>query len=174
MPSALLHLEAYAPAHILPVYVDCQSFGVVAGMAAFLSDLAWFIADALMERDIEIEVPDTAVWQENPAQFFQRVFLPEVQRQLPDQTTLLLVFDEFEALENLVNDHFLPPTFFPFLRHLMQHGTRLSFIFAGTHRLEEMGSDYWSVLFNIALYQQIDYLDEIGGNSCTHNLTIGF
>lgn len=157
--SALLHLEAYAPPHILPVYVDCQSFGVVAGMAAFLSDLAWFIVDALLERDIELEMPDTAVWQENPAQYFQRVFLPEVQAKLPPQTTLLLVFDEFEALENLVNDDYLPTTLFPFLRHLMQHGTNLSFVFAGTHRLEEMGSDYWSVLFNIALYHQVDYLD---------------
>lgn len=157
--SALLHLEAYAPSHILPVYVDCQSFGVVAGMAAFLSDLAWFMADALLEREIELEVPDTAVWQDNPAQYFQRTFLPQVQAKLPPQTTLLLVFDEFEALENLVNDNYLPKTFFPFLRHLMQHGDKLGFLFAGTHRLEEMGSNYWSVLFNIALYHQIDYLD---------------
>ncbi|MCB0037701.1 MAG: hypothetical protein KDE51_26900, partial [Anaerolineales bacterium] len=30
--SALLRLEDYAPANLLPVYVDCQSFGVIEGM----------------------------------------------------------------------------------------------------------------------------------------------
>jgi hypothetical protein len=42
----------------------------------------------------------------------------------------------------------------------MQHGKGLNFIFAGTHRLEEMGSDYWSVLFNAALYIHISYLND--------------
>ncbi len=41
----------------------------------------------------------------------------------------------------------------------MQHGQGLNFIFAGTRRLEEMGSDYWSVLFNAALYRRIDFLN---------------
>ena len=158
--SALLRLEEYAPPHLLPVYVDCQSFGVAEGMAAFLYDLAWFMADALATRDHEVAVPPMNAWQENPSSFFQREFLPAVFAQLPPETTLLLVFDEFEAFENLVNDGILPPTLFPFLRHLMQHGQRLNFVFAGTHRLEEMGTDYWSILFNIALYQQVEYLEE--------------
>jgi hypothetical protein len=79
---------------------------------------------------------------------------------LPDGTTIFLVFDEFEAFENLVRDGILPPTLFTFLRHMMQHSVGLSFAFAGTHRLEEMGSDYWSVLFNIALYRHIGYLGD--------------
>lgn len=158
--SALLRLEDYAPAPLLPVYVDCQSFGVIEGMGALLHDLAWFIADALAVRDYELEVPEIHHWHEDPGHYFQRVFLPQVYALLPENTTLILVFDEFEAFENLVNDGILPPTFFTFLRHLMQHGQGLSFVFAGTHRLEEMTSDYWSVLFNIALYQQVGYLEE--------------
>ena len=158
--SALLRLETYAPAHLLPVYVDCQSFGVIEGMSALLHDIAWFIADALAVREYEIDVPELDEWDNDPAHFFQRQFLPAVYEILPEETTLILVFDEFEAFENLVNDGILPQTFFPFLRHLMQHGRGLSFVFAGTHRLEEMSTDYWSVLFNIALYQQVGYLDE--------------
>jgi hypothetical protein len=42
----------------------------------------------------------------------------------------------------------------------MQHGNGLSFIFAGTHRLEEIGTEYWSVLFNSALYRRISFLSE--------------
>ncbi|MEZ4591469.1 MAG: hypothetical protein R3D55_10045 [Chloroflexota bacterium] len=30
----------------------------------------------------------------------------------------------------------------------------------GTRRLEEMSADYWSVPFNIALYERITYLSE--------------
>ena len=42
----------------------------------------------------------------------------------------------------------------------MQHEEGLGFIFSGTHRLEEMSSDYWSVLFNAALYKHIGFLSD--------------
>ncbi len=162
--STLLHLADVAPPDILPVYVDCQSLGVSTGMTGFLYDLAWFISDALIERELELDVPDLLVWEKDPAHYFQRRFLPRVYELLPYNATLLLVFDEFEAFEEMIGNGTLPQTFFSFLRHLMQHGGRLNFVFAGTHRLEEMGTDYWSVLFNIALYRQIDYLDKSSAN----------
>ncbi|MEM8861228.1 MAG: ATP-binding protein, partial [Chloroflexota bacterium] len=162
--STLLHLSDVAPPDILPVYVDCQSLGVSQGMTGFLYDLAWFISDALVEREMDLDVPDLLVWEKDPAHYFQRKFLPRVYELLPYNATLLLVFDEFEAFEEMIGNGTLPQTFFSFLRHLMQHGGRLNFVFAGTHRLEEMGTDYWSVLFNIALYRQIDYLDQASAN----------
>lgn len=158
--SILLRLQQHLPQNILPVYIDCQSLGVTKGMPALLSDLAWQIADALATRNIKIDVPQTAVWQQEPTVLFQRRFLPEVQALLPADAIILLVFDEFEAFESLVRDGLLPPTFFTYMRHLMQHSQGLSFIFVGTHRLEEMTADYWSVLFNIALYEKIGYLDQ--------------
>jgi hypothetical protein len=42
----------------------------------------------------------------------------------------------------------------------MQHGGDLGFIFVGTHRLEALSSDYWSIFFNIALYKNVAFLDE--------------
>ncbi|MFO7679072.1 MAG: PQQ-binding-like beta-propeller repeat protein [Chloroflexota bacterium] len=158
--SILLRLQQHLPQNILPVYIDCQSLGVTRGMPALLSDLAWQIADALAARKVTIEVPETAVWQQDPTVFFQRLFLPQVQALLPADTIILLVFDEFEAFESLVRDGLLPPTFFTYMRHLMQHSQGLSFMFVGAHRLEEMTADYWSVLFNIALYEKIGYLDQ--------------
>lgn len=156
--SALLRLAEHLPAHLLPVYIDCQSLGVVPGMPALLQEFAWLIADALALWEIELVVPEPSEWHEEPTRQFQRQFLPYVRSLLPPETTLLLVFDEFEAFESLVDDHILPPTFFTYLRHLMQHSEGLNFIFVGTRRLEEMSADYWSVLFNIALYRKIDYL----------------
>ena len=73
---------------------------------------------------------------------------------------LLLLFDEFEELEMRVTSGKLEATIFPFLRHLMQHNRDLGFIFVGTHRLESLSSDYWSIFFNIALYKHVAFLDE--------------
>lgn len=158
--SALLRLQEHLPDYLLPVYIDCQSLGIVPGIPAFLFDLAWLIADVLAEHDIELQVPEMDAWKANPTGLFQREFLPQVQALLPDGVKLLLVFDEFEAFENLVEDQILPPTFFAFMRHLMQHSKYLGFVFVGTRRLEEMSADYWSVLFNIALYERIRYLND--------------
>ena len=156
--SLLLRLEDYLPPHLLPVYIDCQSLGVSPGMPALLQEFAWHIADALDSRGLELEVPDIEAWRADPTRIFQREFLPAARRLLPSDTTLLLIFDEFEAFESMVADGILPRTFFPYMRHLMQHSTGLGFVFVGTRRLEEMSADYWSVLFNIALYRKIDFL----------------
>jgi hypothetical protein len=156
--SLLLRLEDYLPPQLLPVYIDCQSLGVSPGMPALLQEFGWHIADALGAKGLKIPVPELAVWQTDPTRIFQREFLPAARGLLPAGTTLLLVFDEFEAFESMVADGILPRTFFPYMRHLMQHSTGLGFVFVGTRRLEEMSADYWSVLFNIALYRKIDFL----------------
>lgn len=159
--SALLRLEEYLPPQLIPVYIDCQSLGVLPGMASLLQEFAWYIADTLANRGLSCPVPDYSDWQEDPARVFQRRFLPEARNLLPPGSTLLLVFDEFEAFESMVADGILPSTVFTYLRHLMQHSDWLSFIFVGTQRLEEMSADYWSVLFNTALYRKIDYLSDV-------------
>lgn len=158
--SALLHLDHHLPDNLFSIYVDCQSLGVVPGMPALFHDLAWVISDAFAAKGEELVVPTLNDWQQDPGGLFQRKFLPAVRDLLPEETTILLIFDEFEAFENLVEDGILPPTIFTYLRHLMQHAHGISFIFAGTHRLEEMGTDYWSVLFNIALYRHVGFLDD--------------
>ena len=158
--SVLLRLEEYLPPSIVPVYIDCQSLGVSPGMPALLQEFAWHIADTLSTRGLDCPVADSARWQDDPASAFHREFLPLVRRLLPPEATLLLVFDEFEAFESMVADGILPRTFFPYMRHLMQHSTGLGFVFVGTRRLEEMSADYWSVLFNVALYRKIDFLSE--------------
>ncbi len=127
-------------------------------MPALLQEFAWHIADALAAKGLAISVPELNAWQDDPTRVFQREFLPAARHLLPAGTTLLMVFDEFEAFESMVADAILPRTFFPYMRHLMQHSTGLGFVFVGTRRLEEMSADYWSVLFNIALYRKIDFL----------------
>jgi hypothetical protein len=63
-----------------------------------------------------------------------------------------------EELQKRVQDGKLEREIFPFLRNLMQHEDLLDFVFAGTHKLEELGAEYWSILFNIASYNKITFL----------------
>lgn len=74
------------------------------------------------------------------------------------EKNLLLLFDEFEELQRRVEDGRLQPEIFQFLRNLMQHEDRVDFVFSGTHKLEELGAEYWSILFNIASYKPITFL----------------
>jgi hypothetical protein len=141
----------------LPVYLDGQSLGLDPGMPAFLHAIASEIAFAMEDRGLAIAPPDPAAFAEQPAAHFEKQFLPAVRRQLSGRP-LLLLLDEFEELEASARRGTLDAAVFPFLRHLIQHTEHLSVVFCGTHRLEELASDYWSVLFNISLYRHIGLL----------------
>ncbi len=141
----------------LPVYLDGQALGLDPGMPAFLHSIASEIAYAMEDRGLGITPPDLDEYAENPTSFFERGFLTEVRRVLGARP-LLLLLDEFEELESSVRRGTLDAAVFPFLRHLIQHSENLSVIFCGTHRLEELASDYWNVLFNISLYRHIGFL----------------
>ena len=71
---------------------------------------------------------------------------------------IVFLFDEFEELQQRVESGRLSPDIFTFLRNLMQHETKVDFVFSGTHKLEQLGAEYWSVLFNIAVYKPITFL----------------
>jgi hypothetical protein len=155
--SFLKQLTARLGEDYLPVYVDGQALGVDPGMANFFNDLALTIGDALAEQGLA--APELALegFEDHPSRSFERVFLPAVLDAI-GQRRLLVLFDEFEELEMRVASGRLDAAIFPFLRHLMQHSPRLGFVFVGTHRLEALSSDYWSIFFNTALYKHIAFL----------------
>ncbi len=143
----------------LPVYLDGQALGLDPGLPNFFLALATEITFALEDRGFDIAFPEYEDFVESPTAAFERRFLTSV-REAIGRRHLLIMFDEFEELETAVEHDNLPSTIFGFLRHLIQHVDNLSVIFCGTHRLEELASDYWSVLFNISLYRQIAYLEQ--------------
>jgi hypothetical protein len=143
----------------LPVYLDGQALGLDPGLPNFFLALATEITFALEDRGFELELPMYEDFVESPAGFFEHKFLARVRERLGDRH-LLIMFDEFEELEAAVERGNLEASIFGFLRHLIQHVEGLSVIFCGTHRLEELASDYWSVLFNISLYRHIAFLEK--------------
>jgi hypothetical protein len=155
--SILYRLQQLLADTHVAVLVDMQ--GIAArGTADFLYALSDDIIYTLENRGIELELPKRAEYQEAPEFAFRSRFLRQVVREL-DSRNLLLMFDEFEELQNRVEDGRLEPEIFSFLRNLMQHEPRVDFLFSGTHKLEDLGAEYWSILFNIATYRQITFLD---------------
>ena len=76
------------------------------------------------------------------------------------ESILIMMFDEFEELEVKVDTGILDKNIFSYLRHLMQHTKQLAFIFTGSFKLEDLKSDYWSIMFNIAIYKRVSFLSE--------------
>jgi len=129
-------------------------------------DLLYSIADdivyTLENKGILVELPPRQDFQESPEFFFRSRFLRGVYDVLGEKN-LLLMFDEFEELQKRVEDGKLTADIFTYLRNLMQHERKVDFVFAGTHKLEELAAEYWSILFNIAAYKKITFLtaDEV-------------
>jgi GAF domain-containing protein len=156
--SLLKQLPARLGDGYLPIYLDGQSLGLDPGLPNFFLALATEIAFALDDRGFSVTPPELNDLADSPAATFERAFLPRV-REAIGARHLLLLLDEFEELEAAVRRGNLDPSIFGFLRHMIQHTDNLSVIFCGTHRLEELVSDYWSVLFNISLYRHVGFLE---------------
>jgi GAF domain-containing protein len=154
--SLLKQLPARLGDEYVTVYLDGQSLSLDPGMANFFLNLSTEITYALEDRGFT--PPDMPEFENNPAFTFENVFLAAVMKEIGSRQ-LLILFDEFEELESAVRRGNLEPSVFGFLRHLIQHNEQICVVFCGTHRLEELASDYWSVLFNISLYRHIGFLE---------------
>jgi hypothetical protein len=78
-------------------------------------------------------------------------------KSLKTEKIIALLIDEFEELQMRVESNIMDKSVFSNIRHLMQHEPKLLFVFCGTHKLEEMAADYWSIFFNTALYLKINF-----------------
>jgi hypothetical protein len=159
--------ELLADTHVA-VLVDMQG-QAARGMADFLYALSDDIVYSLGNRGIAVDLPARSEYERAPEFTFRSRFVRSVVEGLDGQNAseqnragsrnLLLMFDEFEELQKRVEEGRLEPEIFSYFRNLMQHEPRLDFIFSGTHKLEELGAEYWSMLFNIAAYKRITFLD---------------
>lgn len=128
------------------------------GEVDFLYSIADDIVFALEDHGVMVDLPDRSAFEaEGPEFYFRSRFIRSLHPHLGNKN-LLLMFDEFEELQRRVEDGRLQPEIFQFLRNLMQHEKCIDFVFSGTHKLEDLGAEYWSILFNIAAYKPITFL----------------
>ncbi|MBD3343309.1 MAG: AAA family ATPase [Candidatus Lokiarchaeota archaeon] len=142
----------------LCVYINLESL-ITPGLQNFLFRISTLIVRELERKGIRTYRPEFDDFSKDPSVYFTDTFLSNIYKKINNRK-LLLMLDEFEQLERRVNDGKLDRDIFPFLRDLMQYQDQLSFILAGAHKLNEMRSDYWNVLFNITQYVKLGYLDK--------------
>lgn len=141
------------------VFLDCQGIGIDPGTPSFFLSVAEAIAEGLENIGVSVPLPAYTDLEQNARHTFEKVFLADVWQKIGDRR-LLVAIDEYEVLEERVQTGKIDRDIILYLRSLIQHTPQMAFIFAGTHALEELTADYWHVLFNIAKYKRIGFLDE--------------
>jgi hypothetical protein len=150
--TSLLKRFAARHSHLFQcVYVDVQGL-LVDSVPHFFYELSRRTTDTLEQAGMVMDRPDPS-----EPRVMEGYYLEQAAR--IGRRPLLLILDEFDDLETKVRSGLLPEAVFGHLRHLFQH-TSVSFLLSGTHRLEELGRDYWSFLFNLGLYHQIGPLEK--------------
>lgn len=132
--SVLQELAANLPQQgpYAPVYFDLQDKAALP-LEQVLHELANRILYDLDISEFENE-------NENFVKGFQKEFLPYVLSQLPEETALVLLFDEFDVLDN-PSEKQAGSAFFPYLRDLMSLDTKhLKFVFVIGRRPEDLSS----------------------------------
>ncbi|KPA17762.1 ATPase, partial [Candidatus Magnetomorum sp. HK-1] len=133
--------QGFTDQRLIPVYMDMQGINTEKDL---FCDIADKMNDALLLDDFP---------QINDFGDLKR-YLKKIQ----SDKIIVVLLDEFEELQARVKDGLMKKNVFSNIRHLMQHESKLAFVFCGTHQLEEMAADYWSIFFNTALYLKINFL----------------
>jgi outer membrane protein assembly factor BamB len=171
--TLLLHLKnsaAFDP-HI-PIIVDMQKEVYQISVNKFFHNLAYYMFKELHKRDIAIDRPHQNNFDHDPI-FAFNVFLDEVEEHLVDRRIIILI-DEFEVLEAQVKNGKLEPELFEYLRSMMQHRKSINFLLSGTHTIENLTRDYWSVFFNMALHHRLSYLSPEGATNLITKPVAGY
>ena len=159
--TLMLHLQQSAIlANHLPIFIDMQEISYQMSVQKFLFRLAESLVEALAQKGISVPVWTMRDFADDPCEVF-RTFLKEIKPHLQKRSVIIML-DEFEVLEEQIGKGTLAPEFLQFLRHLMQFHPYLNFLLSGTHTIEELTRDYWSVFFNMAYHHQLSKLDEHG------------
>ncbi len=156
--SLLNNLGKLLPSTIIPLFIDLQ------GPTSLAKDHAGFfynISRAMLtsaKRHRELLFPVLTREQVNldPFTSFDE-WLDEVEQYLDYNQTILLILDEFSALEHIFNKKILDEeSVLGMFRHIIQHRPRIKILLSGSHTLDEF--ERWaSYLINVQIVH-ISYL----------------
>jgi hypothetical protein len=157
--SLLYNLRWMLPHHMLPLFVDLQGpVAWSADHAGFLYNIAKSMTTSAAEQGVIFPTIERSWLERDPFSSFDD-WLDLVQGQLPnyERRTILLTFDEFEALaEGFQIGHLREQAVLGTLRHLIQHRPTFKVLLAGSHQLQEFPS--WSSYLINAQMVHLSYL----------------
>jgi hypothetical protein len=157
--SALQQLPYLLGARYIPVIFDLQLRGLTASTPAFLGAIAEEVVQTLTARGLPAERLEYTLLREasreNEAEVYRMftLWLEQVEALLErEDRTLLLIFDEFEKLEEAGKQNYLDlHLLLDWFRHIIQHHHRLALLFSGIGTLGEFGASWVSYLVNVQI-----------------------
>jgi tetratricopeptide (TPR) repeat protein len=153
--SVLRELEAKLPEEgiFLPVFFDLED-KAKCPLKELLQELAFKISDVVLDGT-------TSDLGNEPEKTFRDIWLPNVLKNLPTGKSLVLLFDEFDALAAASDDEQANVAFFPYLRILLEQTDqqRLSFVFAIGRNIEELIESIVLSLFKKATSKRVSLLN---------------
>jgi hypothetical protein len=123
------------------VYVHLLSLG---NISQGVGEMLMAISDEIA-MTVNISAPDDDDLLNLPYRTFER-YLKQVDAQLGEEG-LIIALDEFEQIEEFIAAGQIHQDFIKFLRGLVQMSSKVAFVFAGLHTLEEMTEDYFHPFF---------------------------
>ena len=151
--SILVNVANCTGAEIKVIYVNLQRLGAVSqGVAEVLITISDEIATAF-----KIASPDDDAFLKLPQRTFER-YLKQVIADMPYRG-LIIALDEFETIEELIQQGQIDPGCMGFLRGLVQMSPKIAFAFAGLHTLQEMTADYFQPFFASVIPIRVSFLN---------------
>ena len=149
----------------IPVYCSLQGMGVKS-TRDFYRALAMETGSALYRAGVRTWLPGTPA--PSPGQRFTQAFRSALDRAFSDEHSfetfglylaaaveaakprrVLLMLDEFDELQERIDDGTISPQVPTNIRHLLQHQPGVCAIITGSRRLKRLREDYWSALFGL-------------------------
>ena len=149
----------------IPVYCSLQGMGVKS-TRDFYRALAMDTGSALYRAGVRTWLTETPA--PSPGQRFTQAFRSALDRAFSDEHSfetfrlylaaaveaakprrVLLMLDEFDELQERIDDGTISPQVPTNIRHLLQHQPGVCAIITGSRRLKRLREDYWSALFGL-------------------------
>ena len=147
--SFLLQLPALLPGHTIPVFLDLQRPAATQTPASFFYRIARGISRDARPYRVIISMPEKKQFESSPFEAFED-WLEDVCLPALKDFNLLLTFDEFEKLGQAIEKGKLGTDVLDELRTLIQHETKMAFLFAGVQTLEALGPNASSYFINVS------------------------
>lgn len=141
----------------LSVLIDLQAMALTENVAQLLGEIASSISACLEKSYLLAPLSVNHGLSENPTSAFDS-FLKDVLQQIAPRKLILLI-DEFEVLQEKIEQGKLPPMFLKYLRSLVQHQHGISFLLASAAKINRLTESYLSAFFNIAYIHKISKLE---------------
>ena len=145
---------------LYPVFVDLQA-APDHGTHVFLSELTREIRAQLSKHQTILRlppVPSMAEFERRPYERF-RDFMRSTSKAL-GTGLLVLMLDEFEALDRWVTERRVDASIYSVFRDQMQFSPNVSYILAGTHKLDELSAEYRNLVFTGPLHREVGFMME--------------